>query len=57
MYLSVGRDDIYNVITILFDFLEQNDIVHEYKIGIDVRSYVSNLLLDRKVEIVDSMKK
>ena len=38
MYLSVDRDNIKKVAIKIFDFLEQNNIYHESKIGSEVRS-------------------
>ena len=38
MYLSVSKENIEQVVKILFDFLEQNNICHESKITSEVRT-------------------
>ena len=38
MYLSVDRENIQNFAIKLFDFMEKNNIIHESKIGSEVRS-------------------
>jgi len=38
MYLSVGSKDIENIANIIFSFMDKNGIIHESKIGSEIRS-------------------